>query len=57
MKLKVEDDKLVIYELNKDVMVYDDQPVYKVCFHLDIKELAKALKPYIDSIDNCECKK
>jgi hypothetical protein len=56
MKIKVENDNIVIYELNEELMVYEDQPIYKVRIELSAQELAKALKPYIDSIPNWECK-
>jgi hypothetical protein len=45
MKIKVENDKLIITNQFKDIVL-----------NVDIKELAKALKPFIDSIPNCECK-
>lgn len=49
MKVKVENDRLIAYDKhNNSIGIYLD---------VDIKELAKLLKPYLDSIDNCEVKK
>jgi hypothetical protein len=49
MRIKVENDRLIAYDRHDNsITIYLD---------IDAKELAKALKPYLDSIDNCECKK
>ena len=56
MDLVIENDKLVIYEDYIDrnyVQKHRTRPIAK----LPLQDLAKALKPYLDSIDNCECGK
>ena len=58
MKLKVENDRLVVYHnvyyVNEALAEIDYE---EVLANIDIKELARLLKPYIDSIPNCECGK
>ena len=52
MNVKVKNDRLIIYTEGQDLV-----DLGKVDLDVDIKELAQALKPYLDSIDNCECGK
>lgn len=56
MKVRVENDRLQIYETKISCGEYECGEYDKIIMHINIKDLAKALKPYIDSIDNCECK-
>ena len=49
MNIKVENDRLIAYDRHDNsITIYLD---------VDAKELAIALKPYLDSIDNCSFKK
>jgi hypothetical protein len=60
MKVKVKNDRLIIYTEGQDLVdLGKGGKCYIDTIHLDvdIKELAKLLKPYLDSIDNCEVKK
>ena len=49
MEIKVEKGRLIAYEKHDNVIT--------IYLEVDVKELAKALKPYLDSIENCEVKK
>jgi hypothetical protein len=49
MEIKVEKGRLIAYEKHDNVIT--------IYLEVDVKELAKLLKPYIDSIPNCECGK
>jgi len=57
MYSKIEKDKLSICETKIACDGYECHNAERVVFEIDLKELAKALKPYIDSIPNSECKK
>ena len=54
MKVKVVDDRLIISK----PYGYKDSSLEQIIIDIDVRDLAKALKPYLDSIENCEvCKK
>ena len=59
MKVKVEND--IIYVYKKTTYLDDDGNVIGELDNYSLKvnalDLAKALKPYLDSIENCEVKK
>ena len=57
MKLKVENDRLIVYEEEWQLSTGNQKKLYKHILDIDIKELARLLKPYIDEIPNCECGK
>ena len=52
MKVKVVDDRLIVYETKISCGEYD-----QIILNVNALDLAKALKPYLDSIKNCEVKK
>lgn len=56
MKVEVVNGKLQILETKISCGEYECGKYDKILLEVDAKELAKALKPYLDSIDNCECK-
>ena len=49
MKVYVLNDRLIV-----DKPYRDSESVFEEVLNIDAKELAKLLKPYIDSIDNSE---
>ena len=53
MKVKVVDDRLIVYE--EEITSYGYLEVRKI--DVNALDVAKALKPYLDSIENCEVKK
>ena len=54
MKVKVVDDRLIISKQYG----YKDSSSEQLILDVDVRDLAEALKPYLDSIENCEvCKK
>ena len=53
MKVKVVDDRLIISKQYG----YKDSSSEQLILDVDVRDLAKALKPYLDSIENCEVKK
>jgi len=71
MKLKVENDKLIVYRevdgtelINKGKTNEEWKPCFwnEKVFDIEltpnfIKSCAKLLKPYLDNISNCECGK
>ena len=64
MKIKVENDRLVFYENHEEIDYthmntggYAKSEIEIVKLDVSLNELARALKPYLDSIDNCECGK
>ena len=58
MKIKVENGRLIAYNKKISCGEYECGEWEQIVLDVDIKELAKALKPYLDSIENCEvCKK
>jgi hypothetical protein len=59
MKIEVENGRLIISKNIYSNMMFKDgyRVQYAEILNVDAKELAKALKPYLDSIDNCSFKK
>lgn len=53
MKVKVVDDRLIISKQYG----YKDSSSEQLILDVDVRDLAEALKPYLDSIENCEVKK
>lgn len=65
MKLKVENGRLIVSETNYEHKLmnkgltnerWEDKEYEEEVANIDIKELAKLLKPYLDAIPNHECK-
>jgi hypothetical protein len=56
MKLTVKNDRLIVVQ-TKEVYPFEEIEYAEPILDIDIKELARLLKPYIDSISNCECGK
>lgn len=57
MKIKVENDRLIVYEIKISCGEYECNNYEKQILNVNALDLAKALKPYLDSIENCEVKK
>jgi hypothetical protein len=57
MEIKVENGRLIFYKKNISCDEYECHDFEQIILDVDAKELAKALKPYLDSIPNCECGK
>lgn len=48
MKIRIENDRLIVYEHNDNII--------RIYLDVNALELARALKPYLDSIPNHTCK-
>ena len=57
MKIKVENDSLIIYEIKTHCDSYECHNYENRILNVNALDLAKALKPYLDSIDNWELSK
>ena len=64
MKIEIRNDRLIAYEEHEEIDYthintsgYVRSKIEIVKLDVDAKELAIALKPYLDSIDNCSFKK
>ena len=55
MEIKVENGRLLIHRNATICNDYKCNDFVQLVLDVDAKELAKALKPYLDSIPNCEC--
>ena len=54
MKIKVENDRLIVYEIKISCGEYECNNYEKQILNVNALDLAKLLKPYLDSIDNSE---
>ena len=57
MKIKVENDSLIVYEIKIQCVGYECYNYENQILNVNALDLAKALKPYLDSIDNWELSK
>ena len=57
MKVKVENDRLIVYENKTRCDEYECHNYEKQILNVNALDIAKALKTYLDSIENCEVKK
>lgn len=54
MKIKVENDNLIVYKIEIRCDAYECHNYENRILSVNVLDLAKVLKPYLDSIDNWE---